>query len=56
MACSTAALVTIGAGAPVDAMTMSTAASAVASSANGTAVPDSTRAISWARAHVRFTT
>ena len=35
-----------GSGAPVDVMTMSTAASAVVSSSNGTAVPDSARAIS----------
>ena len=45
-----------GSGAPVDVMTISTAASAVESSSNGTAVPESVRAISWARAQVRLVT
>ena len=43
-------------GAPVDVTTISTAASAVGSSSHGTAVPDSARARSWARAQVRLAT
>src|SRR5712691_8629072 len=39
-----------GSGAPVEVITMSTVASAVASSSKGTAVPASARASSWARA------
>jgi len=52
----TASRLITGSGAPVDVITMSTAASAVASSSKGTAVPASARAISCARAPVRLVT
>ena len=53
---ATISRVTIGFGAPVDVMTMSTAPSAVPSSSKGTAVPASARASSCARDQVRLTT
>jgi hypothetical protein len=52
----TAARVMTGSAAPVEVTTMSTLASAVGSSSHGTAVPDSARARSWARDHVRLAT
>ena len=53
---ATAAARTTGSLAPVEVTTMSTLASAVSISSHGTAVPDSARASSCARAHVRLVT